>query len=96
MRAAMALRLKRWLQKGSIVPFPDPNHQAQFLREATNLELDPNEPDTLAEEDPSLIEDPEYQKAKLLQQLYNIPENDRTQKYDPLTYMSDLFEKEGY
>ena len=94
MRAAMALRLKRWLQKGSIAPFPDPNHQSQFMREATNLETDPNEPDnkirlvrkkiimeriggtstnlvdasmlTLAEEDPSLMEDPEYIKSKLL------------------------------
>jgi hypothetical protein len=45
MRSAMALRLKRWLQRGSITPFDDPHQLSTFLREITNLELDPNEPD---------------------------------------------------
>jgi len=117
MRSAMALRLKRWLQKGSMVQFPDPHQQSTFMREATNLEMDPNEPDnkiklvrkklimeriggqstnfvdaammTLAEEDPSMMENPAYIKNRLLNQLLGMPQQTQ-QPYDPLSYMTDM------
>ena len=99
-----------------MVQFPDPHQQSTFMREATNLEMDPNEPDnkiklvrkklimeriggqstnfvdaamlTLAEEDPSMMEDPTYIKDRLLSQLLGLPQQTQP-TYDPLSYMTD-------